>query len=248
MAEPADLDIPWTRTRAASRLRELLICGVLGPLMDLYTRRRVAGHERLDDLTGPVVFVANHNSHMDTPVILRALPGQWRRRTAVAAAADYFYDKRRKALSASLAFGTVPLDRNSGAGVGPAQTAHLDRLIQDGGSLLVFPEGTRSRDGHVGRLRPGAALLAAEHHLPIVPIYVSGTGEAMPRGHRWMVFKAGRPGPRHPLDIRFGKPIAPRARERPSEVMERVRLFLAECGAETEREPHAEHADRRQPA
>jgi 1-acyl-sn-glycerol-3-phosphate acyltransferase len=248
MAEPADLDLPWTRARAASRLREFLICGVLGPLMDLYTRRRVAGHERLDDHTGPAVFVANHNSHMDTPVILRALPGPWRRRTAVAAATDYFYDTHRKALAASLAFGTVPLDRNSGAGVGPGQTAHLDRLIQDGGSLLVFPEGTRSRDGRVGRLRTGAALLAAEHHVPIVPIYVSGTREAMPRGHRWMVFKAGRPGPRHPLEIRFGKPIAPRAGERPSEVMERVRLFLAECGAETEREPHAEHAHRRQPA
>jgi 1-acyl-sn-glycerol-3-phosphate acyltransferase len=216
--------------------------------MDLYTRRRVVGQERLDELTGPVVFVANHNSHMDTPVILRALPVRWRRRTAVAAATDYFYDKLRKALAVSLAFGTVPLDRNSGAGVGPGQTGHLDRLIRDGGSLLFFPEGTRSRDGRVGRLRPGAALLAAEHHLPIVPIYVSGTGKAMPRGHRWMVFKAGRPGPRHPLEIRFGKPIAPRAREHPSEVMERVRLFLAECGAETEREPHAEHADRRQPA
>ena len=81
-----------------------------------------------------------------------------------------------------------------------------------------------------------------------MPIYVSGTGEAMPRGHRWMVFKAGRPGPRHAIQIRFGKPIAPRPRERPSKVMERVRLFLAECGAETEREPHAEPARRRQPA
>jgi 1-acyl-sn-glycerol-3-phosphate acyltransferase len=248
MAEPADLDLPWTRARAASRLRELLVCGVLGPLMDLYTRRRVAGREHLDGLTGPVVFVANHNSHMDTPVILRALPGRWRRRTAVAAAADYFYDKRRKAVSVSLAFGTVPLDRNSGAGIGPGQTAHLDRHIGDGGSLLVFAEGTRSRDGRVGRLRSGAALLAAEHNLPIVPIYLSGTGQAMPRGHHWMVLKAGRPGPRHALDIRFGKPIILRAGERPGEVMERVRLFLAECGAETEPAPHAEHAPRRQPA
>jgi 1-acyl-sn-glycerol-3-phosphate acyltransferase len=248
MAKPADLDLPWTRARAASRVRELLICGVLGPLMDLYTRRRVVGQERLDELLGPVVFVANHNSHMDTPVILRALPSRWRRRTAVAAATDYFYDKRRKALSASLAFGTVPLDRSSGAGVGPGQTGHLDRIIGDGGSLLFFPEGTRSRDGRVGQLRTGAALLAAEHELPVVPIYVSGTREAMPRGHRWMVFKAGRPGPRHLLEIRFGKPIAPRAGERPSEVMERVRLFFAECGAETEREPDAEYAHRRQPA
>jgi 1-acyl-sn-glycerol-3-phosphate acyltransferase len=248
MPEPADLDIGWTRTSVASRLRELLICGVLGPLMDLYTRRRVVGRERLKDLTGPAVFVANHNSHMDTPVILRALPGQWRRRTAVAAATDYFYAKRRNAVAASLAFGTVPLDRSSGAGVGADQTGHLERLIRDGGSLLMFPEGTRSRDGRVGRLRSGAALLAAEHVLPIVPIYVSGTRAAMPRGHRWMVFKAGRPGPRHQIEVRFGTPITPRAGERPSEVMERVRLFLAECGAETDRGPRAERARARQPA
>jgi len=215
--------------------------------MDLYTRRRVTGLESLNDLTGPVVFVANHNSHMDTPVILRALPGRWRRRTAVAAATDYFYHKRRNALSASLAFGTVPLDRGSGAGVGRNQTAHLDRLIREGGSLLVFPEGTRSRDGRVGRLRSGAALLALEHQLPILPIYVSGTREAMPRGHRWMVFKAGRPGRRHPIEIRFGTPIVAGAGDRPSEVMERVRMFLAECGAETERKPRADRTRPRQP-
>ena len=248
MPEPADLDIPWTRTGWASRVREFLVCGVLGPLMDLYTRRRIAGRERLDDLAGPVVFVANHNSHMDTPVILRALPGRWRRRTAVAAAADYFYAKRRNAVSASLVFGTVPLERNSGAGVGPGQTAHLAGLIESGGSLLMFPEGTRSRDGRVGRLRSGAALIAAEHGLPIVPLYLSGTREAMPRGHHWMVFRAGRPGPRHPIEIRFGTPIVPRPGEGPGEVMERVRLFLAECGAVTERESHAEQVAARQTA
>jgi 1-acyl-sn-glycerol-3-phosphate acyltransferase len=248
MSEPADLDIPWTRSSWASRLREFLVCGVLGPLMDLYTRRRVAGRECLDDLSGPVVFVANHNSHMDTPAILRALPSRWRRRTAVAAAADYFYAKRRNALSASLVFGTVPLERNSGAGVGPGQTAHLDGLIRAGGSLLMFPEGTRSRDGRVGRLRSGAALIAAEHQLPIVPIYLSGTREAMPRGHHWMVFKSGRPGPRHPIEIRFGTPIRPHPGERPAEVMERVRLFLAGCGAETDAETRAEQAPARQTA
>lgn len=246
MREPADLDLAWTRTSWCSRAREALICGVLGPLMDLYTRRRIVARERLDHLAGPVVFVANHNSHMDTPLLLRALPRRWRRRTAVAAATDYFYDKRLKALSASLAFGTVPLDRSSGAGVGTGQTAHLDRHIRAGGSLLMFPEGTRSRDGRVGRLRSGAALLAAAHRVPVVPIYVSGTGEAMPRGRRWMVFKAGRPGARHSIEVRFGSPMLPRPGERPSSVMERVRMFLAECGAETEREPRAENARTRQ--
>jgi 1-acyl-sn-glycerol-3-phosphate acyltransferase len=200
--------------------------------MDLYTCRTVAGREHLEPLSGPVLFVANHSSHMDTPVILRALPGRWRRRTAVAAAVDYFFTRRRDAVSASVVFGTVPMDRNGG-GLGPEATAHLDRLIADGGSLLMFAEGTRSHDGTVSRLRSGAAVLAAEHGLPIVPVYVGGTNEAMPRGHHWMTFKAGRPGPRHALDVRFGEPIASPSVEDRDEVMERIRLFLAESGADT---------------
>src|SRR3954452_18738031 len=248
MPQPADLDLPWTRSSAASRLREVFVCAVLGPLMDLYTHRRVHGRKHLDDLAAPAVFVSNHNSHMDTPVILRALPSRWRRRTAVAAAADYFYGTRSKAVIASLGFGTVPLDRSSGGGVGPGQTGHLDRHIADGGSVLVFAEGTRSRDGRVGRWRAGAAFLAREHNLPLVPIYVSGTREALPRGRRWMVFKAGRPGPRHALEIRFGEPIVLRERDRPSAAMERVRLFLAESGAETAGATRDKRPQRRQPA
>lgn len=233
MANPADLDLPWTRSQPASRLRELLVCGVLGPLMDLYTRREVNGRERLEGLTGPILFVANHNSHMDTPAILRALPARWRRRTAVAAAVDYFFTTRLNAVSASLAFGTVPIHR-AGGGLGPGATVHLDRLIAGGGNLLMFAEGTRSHDGAVSRLRSGAAVLAAMHDLPIVPIFVGGTREAMPRGHHWMVFKEGRPGRRHPIEIHFGAPIRARPGDDRDDVMERIRLFLAESGADTE--------------
>ena len=182
--------------------------------MDVYTRRRVARRERLDELMGPAIFVANHNSHMDTPVILRALPGRWRRRTAVAAATDYFYGKRRNAVAASLVFGTMPLDRNSGAGVGPRQTAHLGRHLREGGSLLVFPEGTRSRDGRVGRLRSGAALLAAEHR----PADRADLHVGHPRGHAAGAPLDGLQGQSawtaSPIEIRFGDPIVPRPGER----------------------------------
>src|SRR4051812_14083070 len=89
------LDVTWSRRAPARALRELVLMGVLGPAMAFYPRRGVIGREHFGPLQGPVVFVATHSSHMDTPATLRALPPAWRRRTVVAAAADYFYRRRR---------------------------------------------------------------------------------------------------------------------------------------------------------
>jgi 1-acyl-sn-glycerol-3-phosphate acyltransferase len=228
---PEELDAAWSRRAPARTLRELVLIGVLGPLMDAYTRRRVHGREYFDGLDAPVVFVANHSSHMDTPTVLRALPRAWRRRTAVAAAADYFYAKRRVASTVSLFFGTVPIARD-GRGLEASATAHLERLFAEGWSLVMFAEGTRSRDGSVGRLHSGAAVLAAQHNLAIVPIHVSGTHQVMPVGNYWMSREPGHPR-RHPIEIRFGAPIQPDGVEQRAEVMERVRLFFEQAGAAT---------------
>ena len=228
-----ELDVTWARRAPARALRETVLMGLLGPAMDFYTRRRVLGREHFDGLKAPVVFVANHSSHMDTPAILRALPRAWRRRTVVAAAADYFYAKRRLAYTVSVFFSTVPMARD-GRGLDSTTTAHLDRLIGDEWSLVMFAEGTRSRDGSVGRLRSGAAVLAAQHDLPLMPIHVSGTHEVMPVGRYWMQRQPGKPLPkRHPIEIRFGAPIPPQGVERRSEVMERVRGFFEQAGADT---------------
>ncbi len=226
-------DFSWARSGVAGAVREVILSGLLGPIIGLYTRRRVVGREHLDGLEAPVLFVANHSSHMDTPTILRALPRAWRRRTAVAAAADYFYRVPWIARAVSLAFNTVPVQRK-GEGVVPGAASHLVRLIDEGWSLLVFAEGTRSRDGTVGRLRSGAAVLAAEHGLAIVPVYVSGTHTAMPPGRKWMHREPGRlTGGRHPIAVRFGPPVRPRDGEHRVEVMERVRRFFEASGAVT---------------
>jgi len=237
--EPVRLDVPWTRSPAACLARSGILCGVLGPLMDLYTCRWILGREHLDGLDAPVVFVANHASHMDTPAILRALPRRWRRRTAVAAATDYFYADRRLATIVGLSFGTVPIERKGG-GARNGSILLINQLIADRWSLLIYAEGTRSRDGVVGRLRPGAAVLAGEYGLPIVPIHVAGTQETMPTGRRWMTRAPGRGlGARRPIRIRFGAPIRPDAGAHRKEVMERVRLFLEESGATTTPSPRA---------
>ena len=231
--ESASGDQPWARTLPARAVRELVICGVFGAIITTYARRQVYGREYLAELEGPVIFVANHCSHVDTPVLLCSLPARWRRRTAVAAAADYFYASRLLAGAVSLAFCTVPVERR-GSATGIDAAAHIEQLLADGWSLLVFAEGTRSRDGRVGRMRSGAAVLAAAHGLPIVPVHIGGTQSAMPIGRKWMVRPAGGGRlARHRVSVSFGAPIDTRQGDDRFEAMERVRRFMESRGAET---------------
>ncbi len=220
----ARLDVPWARWAPARAAREAIL-GTLGLMMNFYTRLRAIGTERFETLQHPVIFAANHNSHLDTPTILRALPRKWRQRTAVAAAADYFYKSRATAYFVALSFNTVPLMRNGG-GAGDGATKHVDKLIDRRWNLLMFPEGTRSRDGRIGKVRSGAALLAARHEIAIVPVYVKGTHDAMPPGQSWPKRIPGRfISRRHRLDVHFGPPVFPRYGEDRADVMKRVRAF-----------------------
>jgi 1-acyl-sn-glycerol-3-phosphate acyltransferase len=219
-----NIDVPWARCGPARAARETILQFVLAPLMDVYTRPRVSGREVFRNLPHPVILVANHSSHLDTPTILRALPLKWRQRTAVAAAADYFYKKRAVANMVALIFNTVPLMRQGG-GVNNGATEHVDRLIDQRWNLLLFPEGTRSRDGRLGKMRSGAAAIAQAHGIPIVPIYLKGTHDAMPPGRNWPK-KRRFLARRHRVEVHFGQPIWPKHDEGRHEVMNRVRTFL----------------------
>jgi 1-acyl-sn-glycerol-3-phosphate acyltransferase len=218
------LDVPWARCRVARMAREAILQFVLGPLMRLYTRGRVYGRDRFDGLPSPVVLVANHSSHLDTPTILRALPLAWRQRTAVAAAADYFYKKRLVANLVSLIFNTVPIVRGGGSGSGSFD--HVDKLIDQRWNLLMFPEGTRSRAGELGKLHAGAAVIAQQHGIPIVPIHITGTHDAMPPGRNWPKRRHGFLSHRHRVEVHFGPPIWPASDEDRTVVMSRVRSYL----------------------
>jgi 1-acyl-sn-glycerol-3-phosphate acyltransferase len=220
------LDVAWARWLPVRVAREGFLAWLLSPVMNVYTRRRSKRREVLKRLRGPVVFVANHSSHLDTPVILRALPRRWRSRTAVAAAADYFYSKRRIAIAVSLIFGTVPIAR-CGGGAGRDSLDHLDRLMRKRWNVLMFPEGTRSRDGDVGRLRSGAVLLAARRHVPIVPISVTGTSEAMPPGQSWpRRIHHGWRSRRHAVEVTFGDPILVEDESDIESIKDRVHAFF----------------------
>ncbi|CAN5723799.1 hypothetical protein BH24ACT26_BH24ACT26_19690 [soil metagenome] len=178
-------------------MRNWILCYVLGPIITLYTHPRVRGLEHLTGLRHPVVFAANHSSHMDTPLLLRALPAQWRRKTVVVAAADYFFRNRALASLVSLAFGAVPIERK--AATSRDSAARLNEIVRASYNLVVYPEGTRSRDGTMGGLRSGAARLVLEHAIPLVPVHIHGTHDAMPPGRWWPR--------RHSVSVSFGPPI-----------------------------------------
>ena len=210
-AAAAELDVSWARSAPARFVRERFMQFVLNPVMDYYAARQATGREKLSALKGPVILVANHASHMDTPVILSALPRKLRKRTAVAAAADYFYRNKLTASIVSLIFNTVPIERRPGSNASVTRsTSHLDTLLDDGWNLLLFPEGTRARGGTSGRVRRGAAVLAAAHNLAIIPIRVTGTADAMPPGRIWPKRLRGRLfSHRHRITVSFGEPIPP---------------------------------------
>jgi 1-acyl-sn-glycerol-3-phosphate acyltransferase len=215
-SSPTVFPTAWSRTRSARALREVAQKGGLEPLFRSQVRTRVYGLDQLRNIESPVIFVANHSSHLDTPLILLSLPNEWRRKTAVAAAADYFFDKWWRAVGSAIVFNAFPIDRRGGS-----LAATPGEVLDDGWSLVIYPEGTRTQDGWTGRFQAGAAYLAVQHQVPIVPIAVRGTFAAMPRGQHW----PGRG--RRQLMIRYGAPLHPGVDETARAFAPRIRHAVA---------------------
>jgi long-chain acyl-CoA synthetase len=170
----------WPRSWTVRALRAMLQDAVLFPAARLCSRPfLIEGREHLEQLRGPALLIANHASHLDSVTVLAALPEARRRRTAVAAAADYFFADRKRSLVASVVLGAFPFHRTGPVAV---SLAHCGDLADNGYSLLVFPEGTRSLDGHIAPFKPGIGLLARELGLPVVPIYLDGPFQVLPKG------------------------------------------------------------------
>lgn len=119
------------------------------------------------------VFASNHQSTYDIPVIFWTLPHQLRI-IAKASLGNFPFLGWHLRLA-----GHLLVNRDH---PGAAVFKKMQRMISQGASLIIFPEGTRSRDGQVGRFKGGVFLLAIESQLPIVPISVSGSRQVMLKG------------------------------------------------------------------
>ena len=143
---------------------------------------------------GPCVVVANHTSHADAPALVAAL--SHRSRPSVAAAEDYWFRRPLRRRVCRVAVGAFPVRRTGG---GSADLDAAAALLRAGRTVVVLPEGTRSRDGELGRFRGGAFRLAAESAVPVVPVALIGTCALLP--------VHGRPRPAR-VAVRIGTPMS----------------------------------------
>jgi 1-acyl-sn-glycerol-3-phosphate acyltransferase len=186
--EPAgDLDQPMAeRLRRFPREPDLSVyaarsCAalIIRSWLRLYHRFEVSGAEHLP-ANGSFVIVANHASHLDTLCILSALPLRKLHRAFPAAAQDYFFVSIPRLAVAAVVVNALPFGRRGNIRNSLEMCRHL--LENAGNVLILFPEGTRTRNGQLDEFKPGIGLLAAGTQIPIVPCYVSGAFEAWPKG------------------------------------------------------------------
>jgi long-chain acyl-CoA synthetase len=202
--------LPYPYPRWAMRfpftwIRPVVYHLFLLPLTLILCRARVIGKERLSKLNtaNPVLFIANHVTDVDAALILSALPWRWRLRLAIAMSGEYLRDWRygsakakvAYALGASL-FNVFSLPRQSGF---RQSFAYAGDAIDRGWSILIFPEGHETKDGHLQPFKAGIGLLASELNVKIVPIKLGGLFELKKRRQYFV-----RPGT---VSITFGEPI-----------------------------------------
>ena len=167
-------------------LRFLFFVGVVRPLALIVIGLNVRHRERLPRC-GPALIIANHNSHLDTLVLMSLFPLKMLPRLRPVAAADYFLKSRGIAWFALNIIGIVPITRQVKAG-STDPLAAASAALAEGAVLILFPEGSRGEPEHLGEFKSGVAHLMKRHpEVHAWPIFLHGLGKSLPRGEAILV-------------------------------------------------------------
>jgi len=206
------VDFPaWNRALPARTVRRASLPTWILPLARVFAWIKVDGRQHLDSVRSPVIFAANHQSHMDAPVILAALPPRIRYRLATAMAKEFFkahffpeqhtrgewFTNSLNYYLAALFFNAFPLPQRE---AGARQTLrYIGEVLESGFSVLIFPEGRRSETGEIASFRPGIGMIASRLGVPVVPVRIEGLDKVLHPS--WKMARPGR------VRVAFGAPM-----------------------------------------
>lgn len=201
----------WNRSAPARVARQVSLATWILPIARLFLWVTAEGRENLKGLDGPAIFASNHQSHLDTPAILIALPRKRRNAIAPAMAKEFFkahfFPRQYGRLAwftnslnyylSALFFNAFPFPQRE---TGIRETLrYAGDLVSEGTSILIFPEGRRSETGAIGPFRPGVGILASRLEIPVVPVRVEGVDRVLRVG--WNMARPGR------VRVKFGAPL-----------------------------------------
>jgi long-chain acyl-CoA synthetase len=201
----------WNRRGWVNVVRRLSLALWILPIARIFAWIRVSGLEHVRDLQEPVVFAANHQSHMDVPVILAALPGHVRKNVAPAMSKEFFrahffpegfsrrevFIKRLNYYLAAFFFNAFPIPQRE---AGARQTLrYIGEVTADGYSILIFPEGVRSQTGEIAPFMGGIGMIGSRLELPVVPVRLVDVHKVL--HPTWKMARPGR------VEVRFGAPM-----------------------------------------
>lgn len=174
------------RLRNFPREPDMLVYGlrslaalILRGWLRTYHRLEVHGQENLPK-DKSFVLVSNHTSHLDTLCLLAALPLRKLHRAFPAAAADYFFESVPRIWVAAVVVNALPFGRQTHIKQSLVLCQHL--LQNQGNVLIIFPEGTRTVSGAMGKFKPGIGALLAGRDIPVLPCHLAGGFKAWPKG------------------------------------------------------------------
>ena len=194
---PSATDIRFPRWGMAfwcRAVRGLLQRGIVFPAMTMAYKMRVTGVDNLD-LQGPALIAANHTLHLDNGIILRSLPTRFRHRLAIAAS-DHMWRSPIRSLAIPLLGNGFPFSKEGNV---RKSLDNVGRIIDNGWSVLIYPEGELTVAGPMKPFLAGTGLICVGGRVPVIPLKLKVIRTGFPR--YFPLLSRGE------VEIRFGEPL-----------------------------------------
>ncbi|MBR2068246.1 MAG: 1-acyl-sn-glycerol-3-phosphate acyltransferase [Candidatus Gastranaerophilales bacterium] len=162
--------------------RKFLYCFILKPIFYICLGYNIKNPNNLPK-KGPCIIISNHNSHLDTLVLMTLFSGDSLLKVSPIAAKDYFLKNKLLSFISLKILNIIPLSRHVTKTSQEEFNAMLDWRLKNNSICILYPEGTRGEPEKIAKFKTGIAHIAKTYpNIPIVPIYMEGLGMALPRG------------------------------------------------------------------